>query len=93
MTDEENDRLARYRELTHLCLTTYFRFLIQQSPIRTYPTNPELNPHPGVNKICSNIIQICRNQYAQKIDEKSVKMLQYLSERFVEEVFLLITQQ
>jgi len=93
MTDDEYDRLTRYVKLTHLPLTTYFRFLIQKKPIRTRSVNKELNPHPGANMIISNVRQICINPYAKKIDERSVKMLQFLSSKFEQEVFLLVTQQ
>jgi len=93
LTDEEYDRLTRYVKLTHLPLTTYFRFLIQKKPIRTRPVNKKLNPHPGTNMIISNVRQICINPYAKKIDERSVKMLKFLSSEFEQEVFLLSTQQ
>ena len=59
MTEEQFLRLERYRELTRLPVTTYFRKLIAESEIMERPSRIRFRLYEEVNKIDSNIRQIC----------------------------------
>ncbi|OKZ54631.1 MAG: hypothetical protein BHV94_03470 [Clostridiales bacterium 59_14] len=58
MTEEQFLRLERYRELTRLPVTTYFRKLIAESEIMERPSRVRFRLYEEVNKIDSNIRQI-----------------------------------
>ena len=68
MTEEQFQRLERYRELTRLPVTTYFRKLIAESEIVERPSRIRFRLHEEVNKIDSNIRQILRNPRAKELD-------------------------
>ena len=73
MTEEQFQRLERYRELTRLPVTTYFRKLIAESE--------------EVNKIDSNIRQILRNPRAKELDREAADRIRFLLEHILEQAY------
>lgn len=93
MTEEQYQRLCRYLALTGLPVTTYFRKLIQGERVRVRLSRFGLNPHPGVNHICSNVRQIARNPRARELASDSVRRLEFLAGLLCEESDCLIRQK
>lgn len=93
MTEEQFLRMERYRELTRLTSTTYFRRLIQGGALKG--RSPELNHalHASVNMIDSNVKQISRHQRARDMDADAVSQLIFLMDKLCEEVYLLTNQK
>ena len=80
MTEEQFQRLERYRELTRLPVTTYFRKLIAESEIVERPSRIRFRLHEEVNKIDSNIRQILRNPRAKELDREAADRIRFLLE-------------
>ena len=59
MTEEQFLRLERYRELTRLPVTTYFRKLIAESEIMERPSRIRFRLYEEVNKIDSISARFC----------------------------------
>ena len=93
MTEEQYQRLRRYLALTGLPVTTYFRKLIHGGPLRARMSQFGLDPHPGVNPICSNVRQIARCPRAGTVAPEQVKALEFLAELLCEESYRLCSQQ
>ena len=80
MTEEQSQRLERYRELTRLPVTTYFRKLIAESEIVERPSRIRFRLYEEVNKIDSNIRQILRNPRAKELDREATDRIRLLLE-------------
>ena len=80
MTEEQYRQLCRYLALTGLPVTTYFRKLIRGEHVRARLSRFGLNPHPGVNHICSNVRQISRNPRARALEPEAVRQLEFLAD-------------
>lgn len=93
MTEEQHQRLCRYLTLTGLLVTTYFRKLIWGKPIRVRLSRFGLNPHSGVNRICSNIRQIVRCPRAKRLAPEAVGQLEFLAGLLCEEAYRLGCQE
>ena len=93
MTEEQHQRLRRYLALTGLPVTTYLRKLIREEPIRVWLSRFGLNPHPGVNHICSNVRQIARCPRARELAPDAVEQLEFLTGLLCEEAYLLGRQE
>ena len=88
MTEEQFQRLERYRELTRLPVTTYFRKLIAESEIVERPSRIRFRLHEEVNKIDSNIRQILRNPRAKELDREATDGIRFLLEHILEQAYL-----
>ena len=86
MTEEQFQRLERYRKMTRHGVTLYFRKLICGDRLLAHSTELSRVMHKGVNMIHSNVQQIA-------MDEESVKKLLYLADKLCEEVYLLSCQE
>lgn len=93
MTEEQYQRLCRYLTVTGLPVTTYFRKLIKEVPIRTRMPRQKLDPHPAVNHIYSNIRQVTRCPRARALASEQIAQLEFLADKLCEECFLLSAQQ
>lgn len=93
MTEEQYQRLCRCLALTGLPVTTYFRKLIREEPIRVRLPKFGLNPHPGVNQIFSNVRQIARCSRAGDLAPDAVQQLEFLAEVLCRESDLLTRQE
>ena len=93
MTEEQYQRLERYRKMTRHGVTTYFRKLIDGDRMLAHSTELSHSMHRGVNMIHSNVRQIARCRRANELAPESVRTLVYLSEKLCEEVFLLSCQE
>lgn len=93
MTDEQYRQLQRYRKLTRLTSTTYFRRLIQDGAFKGF--SPELNHalHASLNMIYSNVRQITRHKQAKDLDVDAVAKLTFLMDKLCEEIYLLANQK
>lgn len=80
MTQKQYQQLCRYLALTGLPVTTYFRKLIRGERVRVRLSRFGLNPHPGVNHICSNIRQIVRNPRVRELAPEAVRQLEFLAD-------------
>ena len=80
-------RLERYRELTRLPVTTYFRKLIAESEIVERPSRIRFRLHEEVNKIDSNIRQILRNPRAKELDREAADRIRFLLEHILEQAY------
>ena len=89
MTEEQFQRLERYRNMTRHCVTTYFRKLIDGDRLIGRRTDFYRNIHAGVNMIYSNVRQIERNPYARELDAESVGKMVYLAKKLTDEIFYL----
>ena len=78
MTEEQFQRLERYRELARLPVTTYFRKLIAESEIMERPSRIRFRLYEEVNKIDSNIRQILRNPRAKEVDREAADRIRFL---------------
>lgn len=87
MTEEQFLRLERYRELTRLPVTTYFRKLIAESEIVERPSRIRFRLHEEVNKIDSNIRQILRNPRAKELDREAADRIRFLLEHILEQAY------
>ena len=87
MTEEQFQRLERYRELTRLPVTTYFRKLIAESEIVERPSRIRFRLHEEVNKIDSNIRQILRNPRAKELDREAADRIRFLLEHILEQAY------
>ena len=85
MTEEQFLRLERYRELTRLPVTTYFRKLIAESEIMERPSRVRFRLYEEVNKIDSNIRQILRNPRAEELDREATDGIRLLLEHILEQ--------
>ena len=85
MTEEQFLRLERYRELTRLPVTTYFRKLIAESEIMERPSRVRFRLYEEVNKIDSNIRQILRNPRAKELDREATDRIRLLLEHILEQ--------
>ena len=85
MTEEQFQRLERYRELTRLPVTTYFRKLIAESEIVERPSRIRFRLHEEVNKIDSNISQILRNPRAKQLE--AADRIRFLLEHILEQAY------
>lgn len=93
MTEEQYQRLCRYLALTGLPVTTYFRKLILGERVRVRLSRFGLNPHPGVNHICSNARQIVRNPRARALAPEAVRQMAFLADLLCGESDCLIRQK
>ena len=84
MTEEQFLRLERYRELTRLPVTTYFRKLIA---IMERPSRVRFRLYEEVNKIDSNIRQILRNPRAEELDREAADRIRFLLEHILEQAY------
>ena len=93
MTEEQYQRLERYRKLARLTRTNYFRKLIGDGDFKG--RIPELHHamHTSVNMIYSNVRQITRHQRASKLDADAVAKIEFLMDKICEEVYLLANQK
>ena len=87
MTEEQFQRLERYRELPRLPVTTYFRKLIAESEIVERPSRIRFRLHEEVNKIDSNIRQILRNPRAKELDREAADRIRFLLEHILEQAY------
>ena len=87
MTEEQFLRLERYRELTRLPVTTYFRKLIAESEIMERPSRIRFRLYEEVNKIDSNIRQILRNPRAKELDREAADRIRFLLEHILEQAY------
>lgn len=87
MTEEQFQRLKRYRELTRLPVTTYFRKLIAESEIMERPSRTGFRLYEEVNKIDSNIRQILRNPRAKELDREATDGIRLLLEHILEQAY------
>ena len=87
MTEEQFLRLERYRELTRLPVTTYFRKLIAESEIMERPSQVRFRLYEEVNKIDSNIRQILRNPRAKELDREAADRIRFLLEHILEQAY------
>ena len=87
MTEEQFQRLERYRELTRLPVTTYFRKLIAESEIVERPSRIRFRLHEEVNKIDSNIRQILRNPRAKELDREATDRIRLMLEHILEQAY------
>ena len=85
MTEEQFLRLERYRELTRLPVTTYFRKLIAESEIMERPSRVRFRLYEEVNKSDSNIRQILRNPRAEELDREATDGIRLLLEHILEQ--------
>lgn len=85
MTEEQFLRLERYRELTRLPVTAYFRKLIAESEIMERPSRVRFRLYEEVNKIDSNIRQILRNPRAEELDREATDGIRLLLEHILEQ--------
>ena len=93
MTEEQYQRLQRYLSMTPLPITAYFRKLIRGDRILVRSGRGEMNPHPGVNMIHSNVKQIARCPRAKELDTDAVAKLEFLADALCEQVYLLSAMQ
>ena len=93
MTEEQFQRLERYRKMTRHGVTLYFRKLICGDRLLAHSTELSRVMHKGVNMIHSNVQQIARCPQAKTMDEESVKKLLFLADKLCEEVYLLSCQE
>lgn len=93
MTEEQYQRLERYRKLTRLTRTNYFRKLIEERDFKGRV--PELHHamHTSVNMIYSNVRQITRHRQVSKLDADAVAKIEFLMDKICEEVYLLANQK
>ena len=93
MTEEQYQRLERYRKLTRLTRTNYFRKLIEGRDFKGRV--PELYHaiHTSVNMICSNVRQITRCQRSIQLDADTVEKIEFLMDKVCEEAYLLANQR
>lgn len=93
MTEEQYQQLQRYMGVAKLNSTAYFRRLIQGNDFKGH--SPKLNHalHTSVNRIYSNVNQICRHHQAKDIDAEAVGKLAFLMDKLCEEVYLLSSQK
>ena len=87
MTEEQSQRLERYRELTRLPVTTYFRKLIAESEIMERPSRVRFRLYEEVNKIDSYIRQILRNPRAEELDREATDGIRLLLEHILEQAY------
>ena len=93
MTEEQFQRLERYRKMTRHGVTLYFRKLICGDRLLAHSTELSRVMHKGVNMIHSNIRQIARCPQSKAMDEESVRRLLFLADKLCEEVYLLSCQE
>ena len=93
MTEEQFQRLERYRKMTRHGVTLYFRKLICGDRLLAHSTELSRVMHKGVNMIHSNIRQIARCPQVKAVNEESVKKLLFLADKLCEEVYLLSCQE
>lgn len=93
MTDEQYHRLQRYRKLTRLTSTTYFRRLIQGGAFKSVSLELNHALHTSLNMIYSNVQQITRHQRAKRLDTDAVTKLTFLMDKLCEEAYLLANQK
>ena len=93
MTEEQYQRLERYRKMTRHGVTTYFQKLIDGDRMLAHSKELSHSMHRGVNMIHSNVRQIARCRRANEIAPESVRTLVFLADKLCEEVFLLSCQE
>lgn len=93
MTEEQFQRLERYKKMTRHGVTLYFRKLICGDRLLAHSTELSRIMHKGVNMIHSNVRQIARCPQAKAMDEASVSTLLFLADKLCEEVYLLSCQE
>ena len=93
MTEEQYQRLQRYRDLTNHRSTLYFRKLIHGERIMGKVPKLRRSMYSGVNMIHSNVQQIAHCQQAREADAESVEKMIFLADRLCEEVFSLARQK
>lgn len=93
MTEEQYQRLERYRAMTHLRSTVYFRHLIYGDDLKGRSNELNHAMHASVNKIYSNVLQIVRHQQADELDAGAVAKIRFLMDKLCEEVYLLAGQK
>ena len=93
MTEEQFQRLERYRKMTRHGVTLYFRKLICGDRLLAHSKELSRVMHKGVNMIYSNVRQIVRCPQAKAMDEESVRKLLFLADKLCEEVYLLSCQE
>ena len=87
MTEEQFQRLERYRELARLPVATYFRKLIAESEIMERPSRIRFRLYEEVNKIDSNIRQILRNPRSEELDREATDGIRLLLEHILEQAY------
>ena len=87
MTEEQFLRLERYRELTRLPVTTYFRQLIAESEIMERPSRVRFRLYDELNNIDSNIRQLLRNPRAKELDREATDRIRLLLEHILEQAY------
>ena len=93
MTEEEYQRLERYRKLTRLTKTNYFRKLIEGEAFKGRISELHHAMHTSVNMIYSNVRQITRHQRTSKLDADAAAKIEFLMDKICEEVYLLANQK
>ena len=93
MTEEQYQRMERYRKMTRCGVTTYFRKLIDGDRMLAHSKELSHSMHRGVNMIHSNVRQIARCRRANELAPESVRTLVFLADKLCEEVFLLSCQE
>ena len=87
MTEEQFLRLERYRELTRLPVTTYFRKLIAENEIMERPSRVRFRLYEEVNKLDSKLRQILRNPRAEELDREATDGIRLLLEHILEQAY------
>ena len=93
MTEEQFQRLKRYRKMTRHGVTLYFWKLICGDRLLAHSTELSGFMHKGVNMIHSNVQQIARCPQSKEVDGESVKKLLYLADKLCEETYFLSYQE
>ncbi|MDL2237291.1 hypothetical protein LJC56_05620 [Christensenellaceae bacterium OttesenSCG-928-K19] len=85
LNDEQYTLLREHMELTSFRQTLIFRKLIDGVPLEAnFFRRHKRDHYTGVNMINSNIRQIARNPKALRIDEGSVKQLEFLINKIMD---------
>ena len=93
MTEEQYQRLQRYRSLIHIRSTIYFRHLIHGNRLKGRSNELHRAMHASLNKIYSNIQQMARHQRAAELDADAVAKMRFLMDKLCEEIYLLASQK
>lgn len=93
MTEEQYQRLQRYKNLIHIRSTTYFRHLIYKNRLKGRSNELHHAMHASLNKIYSNIQQIVRHQRATELDADAVTQMRFLMDELCEEIYQLSSQK
>lgn len=93
MTEEQFQRLERYRGMTRFGIGLYFQKLICEEQIKVRLSPLERDLHAAVNMLHSNIMQITRCPRAKELDAETVAKLKFLIDLTCEQVCCVTFQE